>query len=144
MSTIVEIADAVVAHMLTRSFSQPFTPERTFQPIFDLADLETVQVSVVPRTMTITASSRNLSQYECTIDIGIQKRLEVGTIDQVQIDALLDLVEEIADAFRFERLSGYRDAAWVSVTNEPVVAAEHLDQHRQFTSLLTLTYRVLR
>lgn len=144
MSTIVEIADAVVGHLLTRAFSQPFTPVRTFQPVFDLAELQTLQISVVPRTMTITASSRNLSQYECTIDIGVQKKLGTPDGEQTEIEALLDMVEEIADAFRFERLSGYRDAAWVSVTNEPVVAAEHLDQHRQFTSLLTLTYRVLR
>ena len=80
------------------------------------------------------------------IDIGIQQRLQPTepSHEQGQIDALLDLVEEIVDHLRFERLVDFPEAAWAGIEHEPVVATEHLDQHRQFTSILTVTYRVLR
>lgn len=145
MSTITAIADAVVARLNAGSFSQSFTAERHYQPVFDLADLETLRVSVVPRSLAIVGASRRQSQFDAQIDIGIQKRLTPDpTDDQSEIDALLDLTEEITDYLRFERLPEAPEAVWVGVTQEPVVAAEHLEQHRQFTTILTLTYRVLR
>lgn len=148
MSTIVAIADAVVDRLNAASFSMPVTAVRHHQPTFDLADLETLRVSVVPRSLTVTGASRRQSQYDALIDIGVQKRLapapgSAGDED-AEIDALLDLVEEMADHLRFERLPTVPEAVWVGVAQEPVVAAEHLEQHRQFTSILTVTYRVLR
>jgi hypothetical protein len=74
--------------------------------------------------------------------VAIQKKL--GTIENGEIDDLMTLVEEIADAFRSKRLEGYTSAVCVKTENEPVYAQEHLDQMRQFTSVLTLTYRIMR
>jgi hypothetical protein len=54
------------------------------------------------------------------------------------------LVEEIADFFRLRRLTSYPDAIWVRTDNVPVYAPEHLEEFRQFTSVLTLTFRVVR
>lgn len=150
MSTIATIADAVVARLNAGSFSQSFTAERHYQPVFDLADLETLRVSVVPRSLVIVGASRRQSQYDAQIDVGVQKRLSPAPgnpgadDDRTQIDALLDLAEEITDYLRFERLPEAPEAVWVGVAQEPVVAAEHLEQHRQLTTVLTLTYRVLR
>jgi hypothetical protein len=148
MSTIVAIADAVVDRLNAGSFSIPVTAVRHHQPTFDLADLETLRVSVVPRSLTVTGASRRQSQFDALIDIGVQKRLAPAPSsagdEDAEIDALLDLVEELADNLRFERLPTVPEAVWVGVAQEPVVAAEHLEQHRQFTSILTVTYRVLR
>jgi hypothetical protein len=148
MSTIVAIADAVVERINAGSYSMPVDAVRHHQPTFDLAELETLRVSVVPRSLSITGASRRQQQFDALIDIGVQKRLSPapdGPEDEdAEIDGLLDLVEEISDHLRFERLPTAPEAVWVGVTNEPVVAAEHLAQHRQFTSILTVTYRVLR
>lgn len=145
MSTITTIADAVVARLNAGSFSENFTAERHYQPSFDLTDLETLRVSVVPRSLAILGASRRQSQYDAQIDIGIQKRLSAEpSDDQAEIDALLTLAEEIADYLRFERLAEAPEAVWVALAQEPVVATEHLEQHRQFTTILTVTYRVLR
>jgi len=56
----------------------------------------------------------------------------------------MELVEEIADHFRAQPLVGYPQARCVEVDNEPVYAVEHLEEFRQFTSVITLTYRVWR
>jgi len=41
-------------------------------------------------------------------------------------------------------LAGFPEAAWVGLAHEPVVSSESLEQHRVFTSVLSVTYRVRR
>ena len=137
------IADALAAHINAGTFSQPVSAERLFQPAFTLEDLKDLRVSVVPRTTGISAASRESSTFECVLDVGVQKKLPAEG-DVAEIDGLLDLVEEIADHVRLKRLPDAPDAAWVSIPHEPVVSTESLEQHRGFTSVLSVTSRVRR
>ena len=140
MSVITNIADAITASLNNEEFSQDFTAERLHQPSFDLTELDTLRVSVVPKSLTITNATRQHSFFDCAIDIGIQKRIA----NDAEVDALLDLVQEIADHLRHKRLADEPNAAWLAIEHDPVVASEHLDQNRQLTSVLTATYRVKR
>ncbi len=140
MSTLIALADAVKDSLNNASFSMSFTAQRLHQPSFDLAELAALHVSVVPKSETIATACRGNSFFDCAIDVGVQKKVA----DDAEVDALLDLVEEIADHLRLKRLDGYPSAAWLSIEHDPVVAAEHLDQNRQFTSVLSATYRVKR
>lgn len=143
MSTIALIADAVAAHINAGTFSQPVNAVRMYQPAFTLQDLAELRVSVVPRTVGISAASRDSSTFECVVDVGVQRKLPAEG-DQAQIDGLLDLVEEITDHLRLKRLPDAPEAAWVGIAHEPVVSSESLEQHRVFTSVLSVTYRVRR
>jgi len=143
VSTIVAIADAVAAHINAGAFSQPVNAQRLFQPAFTLEDLKDLRVSVVPRATAIAAASRDSSVFECVIDVGVQKKVPPEN-ERAEIDGLLGLVEEIADHLRLGRLPGAPEAAWVSIAHEPVVSSESLEQHRAFTSVLSVTYRVRR
>ena len=143
MSTIAAIADAVAAHINAESFSQPVSAKRMYQPAFTLEDLADLRVSVVPRTVDIAAATRDSSVFECVVDVGVQKKLPAEGAD-AEIDALLDLVEEITDHLRLGRLPDAPEAAWAGIANEPVVSSESLEQHRVFTSVLSVTYRVRR
>ncbi|HRQ75587.1 MAG TPA: hypothetical protein PK098_06670 [Phycisphaerales bacterium] len=144
MSTITQVADAIASALNDGAFSQEFTAQRLYQPSFELADLETLRVSVVPKSVTVTNASRTHAFLDCAIDIGVQKKLSPGSESETdaEIDALLALAEEIADHLRQKRLEAMPEAAWLSLEHEPIFAPEHLDQHRQFTSVLTVTYRV--
>lgn len=142
MSTVIEIADAIVASLNAGTFSQAFEAERKYQPAFELPDMQTLHVSVVPRSVAITTATRDSSYFDCSIDVGVQKK--VNPDEPVELDELMNLVEEIADHLRMKRLDGAPSAAWLSIANEPVFAPEHLEQWRQFTSVLTVTYRVRR
>ncbi|MBX3404503.1 MAG: hypothetical protein KF699_13920 [Phycisphaeraceae bacterium] len=143
MSTIAAIADAVAAHINAGTFSQPVSAVRMYQPAFTLEDLADLRVSVVPRTTAITAASRDSSVFECVVDVGVQKKLPAEDAQGV-IDGLLDLVEEIADHLRLKRLPDAPEAAWAGIAHEPVVSSESLEQHRVFTSVLSITYRMRR
>lgn len=143
MSTIAAIADAVAAHINAGTFSQPVSAERMYQPAFTLEDLADLRVSVVPRTVGIAAATRASSLFECVVDVGVQKKLPAEGAD-AEIDALLDFVEEITDHLRLSRLPDAPEAAWAGIAHEPVVSSESLEQHRVFTSVLSVTYRVRR
>ena len=143
MSTIAAIADAVAAHVNAGTFSQPVNAVRMYQPAFTLEDLADLRVSVVPRTVGIAAASRDSSTFECVVDVGVQKKLPAEG-EQGEIDALLDLVEEITDHLRLKRLPDAPEAAWTGIAHEPVVSSESLEQRRVFTSVLSVTYRIRR
>lgn len=142
MSTVIDIADAVVASLNAGTFSQTFEAERKYQPVYELPDMQTLHVSVVPRSVSITTATRETGYFDCAVDVGVQKKVNPDEPDE--IDALMNLVEEIADHLRMKRLNDAPQAAWVSIENEPAFASEHLDQQRVFTSVLTVTYRVRR
>ncbi len=145
MSLVTDIADAVVAELGAAppdTFSMAFTAERHVLPEFELKDLADLKVTVVPKSVEITAASRASSQYEIAVDIGIQKKL--GKDLDTEVAALGTLVDEIADYLRHRKLSQASFAVWVGIGNEPVYAPEHLAERRVFTSILTVTYRALK
>lgn len=142
MSVLLKIADAVVARLNSGSFELPFAAQRRYQPAFELAELATLRVSVIPRSIEVTGASRADSYFDFAVDVGVQQK--VNADDPDQLDRLMHLVEQLADYLRHERLPDAAEAAWVSIANEPAFATEHLDQQRVFTSVLTVTYRVRR
>jgi hypothetical protein len=139
MALAIDVADAVVAELAGGTFSQAFTPERRVLPSFDLKDLATLRVTVAPNAVEVTGGTRSVSQYDCRVDVGIQKRL--GRDLDAEVTHLCDLVEEIADYLRKRTLAKAPHALWMRTVNEPIYAPEHLLEHRTFTSVLTLTYR---
>jgi len=146
VSVIVEIADAVAASINTASdgdgFAEPVQAVRAYRPSYDLEQLGELKVSVVPRSVTTANLARQQSQVDCTVDVGLQQRVDAG--DDARLDALLDLAEQIGDHLRYKRLPGYPQAAWLSIEHEPVVAAEHLDERSTLTTVMSVTYRVRR
>jgi hypothetical protein len=139
MALIANIAEAVVTALNGHTFSHPFTAQRAYRPVFDLKEMTNLHVTVVPKGVELTTAGRGLAQSDVQIDIGVQKKL--ASADNAEIDPLLGLVQEIAE---FVRSTGrFGDAVWVKIENTPIYSQEHLGELRQFTSVLTLTLRVM-
>ena len=141
MAVITNIAEAVKDELNAGEFSLEFEAERMYQPFFELPEMKTLHVTVVPHGVEMQASGRSLVQHDYGIDVAVQKKFD--TDDPVELDPLMTLVEQIIDFFRLRRLDGL-NAACVRATNEPVYSQEHMEQFRQFTSVATLTFRVLK
>jgi len=139
MSTIADIAEALLTALNGHTFSPPFTAVRAYRAAFDLKDMKDPHVTVVPKGVEISTAGRGLAQSDVQIDIGVQKKL--AGADNAEIDALMGLVQEIAEFVRATRQFG--NAAWVRTENVPIYSQEHLAELRQFTSVLTLTLRVI-
>ena len=144
MAVITDIAEAVVSELNGGSFSQTFTAERGYAPAFELPEMKDLHVTVVPKGAAVMPGSRGHNQHDYQIDVAVQKKLSAVAADNAEIDALMALVEEIADFFRLRRLAAKPEAIWVKADNAPIYSSEHLSELRQFTSVLTLTFRVVR
>lgn len=144
MSTIIDIANGVVGELNspTSPIAGLATAERAYSPVFDLHDMKDLHVTVVPRGLEMSAASRSLTQSEVQIDIGVQEKLD--SKEQSEIDGLMVLVEQIADYLRGRRLGAVPEVVWLKTENNPIFAQEHMGELRQFTSVLTATYRVMR
>ena len=145
MSLVTAIADAVVTDLnvaAAGTFAQTFTAARHYRPQFDLAELKTLRVSVVPRGIAITGLMRSANQHDVSVDVAVQKK--VNPAGSAELDGLMTLVEQIADHFRLRRLTALPTALWTKTDNVPVYAPEHLEQKQVFTSVLTFTFRVVR
>jgi hypothetical protein len=139
---VVTIADAVTTALNAGGFAQPFTAVRLYRPQFELKDMDTLHVTVVPRGLTIQPASRGIDQHDYQVDVAVQKRL--ATENAAEIDSLMELVEQIGDRFRHKVLETDPPAMWMKSENAPIYAPEHLEQLRQFTSVVTLTFRAMR
>jgi len=143
MSVTTSLADAIAASLNAQGFTPAITAVRSHLPIFDLGQVgDALMVSVVPRSVLVTAASRTTNFFDVSTDIGVQKRIDPN--DPSQIDALLDLVEQIGDHLRLKPLDTFANAQWISSEHDPVLAAEHLERLNVFTSVLTVTHRVAR
>ncbi|MAX25274.1 MAG: hypothetical protein CMJ19_12310 [Phycisphaeraceae bacterium] len=149
MSLVTDIADAVAAEINAApgspaTFNQTFTAVRKVVPAYELSELTELKVTVVPKAVEISGSTRSASQYDITVDIGIQKKLPATPEMDAEVETLGMLVDQIAEYLRRRPLSTAPFASWVSITNDPVYAPEHLLEKRVFTSVLTLTYRAMK
>ena len=143
MSLATDIAAAVVAELAAApagTFPEGFEAVLRVLPEFGLADLAQLRVSVVPRSVRITAASRSESWREISLDIGIQRKL--GADLAAEVAALGELADRIVQYLERRPLSQAPQARWTSAAQEPLYAPVHLAEERVFTSVLTLTYRV--
>jgi hypothetical protein len=141
-SELLRISDAVVEALNAAILSQPFTAERHYQPVFDLAEMTDLHVTVVPRGVEVSQAARGKVQFDCKVDVAVQKKFEKG--DAAELDPLMELASEIAEIFRAKHLEDFPEAAWIKTEHAPVYAQEHMQELRQFTSVMTLTFRVVR
>ncbi|MBA3709598.1 MAG: hypothetical protein H0W83_12360 [Planctomycetes bacterium] len=138
MATTAEIADAVVAVLATVPGPIPVQAGRSWLPLADLTEMEALRVTVVPAGRTIAPAARDLLAHDHRIEIAVQKRLPSDTA--ADLDPLEALVERLALHLAHTPL-GISGLAWVGSEHAPLVAHEHLNELRQFTSLLVVTYR---
>jgi len=147
---IVQVAAAATAELNAAELSQEFTAERGYQPRVDLPDLAALHVTVMAKALRIAVATRAEAACEYDVDVAVQQRFTADADEaakRAEMDALMQLVEEIGDLFFAERLTGLEEggsAMCVATANDPIYVPEHLQELHQFTSVLTLTFRLVR
>jgi len=143
MSLVTTIADAVVATINASGLLTDTVADRSYLPRYDLREMQTLKVTVVPKTMTTDSVTRSHASHDITVDVAVQKKL--GNVDQAQAeqDGLMDLSEQVADHLRITPLVGQPNVRWIRTEHTAIYATEHLEQMRQFTALAAITFRIL-
>ena len=142
MADITDVADAMVAELNAYSFSLPFTAVRTFLPRYKLDELEDLHVTVVPISDSVLPGDRGKSRHDYEIDVAVQQKID--SLDNADVDPLIGLTEEIVDYFRGKRLTLSPSAVWGTTEVKALYAVEHMEQLRQFTSVVAFTFRAMR
>lgn len=137
---LIDLTDAVVDELNDHSFSMDLIAERTYLPQFELKQFSELRVSVVPREQRTERLTRESCSEICGIDVGVQMRF--AKQDAICIDPLMSLVDEILNHFNGLVFSG-TGALCTAIKPSPVYSPEHMEQFRQFTSVLTLTIKVM-
>ena len=143
MSVVTRMAKAVTAELnRDQEFSVPFEAVFSVKPGYELKELDTIRVVVVPKTLEIERVSRISSKYLVTVDIGIMQRLGKMTPEEA-VETLGDLVDKIAEFLSDREVEDFKAATFVSVANDPIYVPEFLTQNRTFMSVLTVRYVLL-
>lgn len=139
-SQIARMCDAVVDKLNAATLSQPFVAERHYQPQRELEEMDQLRVTVVPRGVNLQTQDRANLRTDVDIDIAVQKRVSEALAD---VESLVQLIEEIIAELWSEPFIEPPKARVVVIRNEPLYAPDHLRELRQFTSVITATYRIL-
>ncbi|MEW6249194.1 MAG: hypothetical protein AB1716_00980 [Planctomycetota bacterium] len=142
MTTAVEIASAICAHLNSTPLALDFEAMRKYRPAYTLDELATLRVTVVPKSVAISNAARNTDYFEVAVDVAVQKQVQPDNLGE--LDALAAFIEQVADTLRHQRLPGYPAAAWQSLAADPIFDPDHLSERNVFTAVLTVTYRVQR
>lgn len=130
MSEVLKIAEAVVTALAE------YNAELVFFPEFELQELETMRVAVVPAGMEYKILSRSSHEEVLKVSVGFLKR---GCEDE--LPELLKLVEGIGLGFLGRRCA---DASCVGVAFNPIYSPDHLRERGQFTSVMELAFKQIR
>ncbi|MBL8812297.1 MAG: hypothetical protein JNM43_19190 [Planctomycetaceae bacterium] len=143
MSVVSDVADAIVAELNAATLSQPVSAVRAYLPQYKLSEMQALHVTVVPKGLVVANPDRSRSQSDYSFDVAVQKKYGSGSNEE--LDALVQLVQDIILLFRTkQRLDSFPNAFWLKTEVPVLYAPEHMEQLRQFTSVLTLTYRVIQ
>jgi len=143
MARATDLADAIVTLLNGHEFSQDFTAERQFRPRYEMRDLKTLRVTVVPGGLEAERYSRTEDAETYRVGVAVQKKLGDEANEEAEIETLLDLAEEIDLYLRAQRIDS-PEAVWTGTEHPTLYDPDHLDQLRCFTSVLTLTYVTTR
>jgi hypothetical protein len=137
---VLQLAEKIVQTLNSGSFALAFTAVRTLFPFFELKDLSTLRVTIVPKSVNITTASRSSSEFDYQIDIAIQKA--VKSPDDAEVTALTELSLAIAKSFRGKI---YEDIGAVCFKQsiDPLYSVEYIQPPSVFTSVITLNFKII-
>lgn len=111
------------------------------KPDFDLEDLGTLVISVVPGPVSYTTETRGMELAEVTIGVVIARHVA----SEAQIAEAEDLEQEILDALRVGAVLPTQvpqDTDWGEVANPIPYDPEQLETRNVFMGQVTITYKV--
>lgn len=136
----VTIAEQVKTEINAHTFTLAITAVRKYLPEFDLKDMAALHCTVVPKSVETETQSRESESDDVQIDVVLQQLADPANLTTV--DALMSLVQEVADFFRLRSLTD-GSASWVK-TEQLIYSVDHMSEKRLFTNVLTFTFKTVR
>jgi hypothetical protein len=152
-STIVQVADAVLATVKGLSFDFPYTANRGYGDIDEqLEERDKAQIDVIPSAQPLLEqATRGAWAYRVDVHVVLRQRfsaleraLQDGRFDNAILDPMVEAVERIAEALTPVRFTSIEpiDAKFFQSAIESLYISEHLRQFGQFTGHIRVTFMV--
>lgn len=143
MSRVGSICDAIVTALDGGTFSQSFTPIKSYAPILTHSEMSDVRVIVFPLNFDTERESRGVRQHDHVIHIGVIKKL--ANKDEATVDPWITLVEEIDTFINAEANRSLAGGIGKIVESKtaPIFDADMLNKQNLFASIIAATYREL-
>ena len=149
------VVNALTAGLVASSFSQTFVPERSYadwELALDDADKGELRCDVVPVNNPKTElDGRNSLSYTLACDLILRQKLNsphqdevTGRIGLPHVDNLVGLLLELHEFFCIDRFADLEDAAWEATDVRAAYVANHLNEHRQYTGVIRITFSTSR
>jgi hypothetical protein len=136
----ITIADSIVTALNAAELSIDFTATREYVPRFEAENAAIVQVQVVPKQDSREIGSAANDNATIDIDIGVMKKLQDAVTDEkAEMDALLELCEEIKAVINRERLAGATDSICIGLAQAIPYDVEKFED-RIFLTVITATF----
>lgn len=120
-----------------------FTASRVSIVRFDAADLDSLTVSVIPRSVSNDYITRGAVARSIGVDVAIQQRLADGQSTTTQVDTLVGYVEEVKSFLESKAnrvLPGLNGLTLWKIEQDPLYYQTHLLEKNVFTAVLSITY----
>lgn len=147
MSSIIAIADAIVALLITGNnaawFPMPVeTIERRWAPDLEIADVASLRISVVPRLESRTRVTRDTDALGPTVDIALMQHLPQSTDSRTnQVDVYATMAQAVADIIVRDQLPALPDVRLVGLVHDPLIDQARLVANRCIFSVISTTWR---
>lgn len=128
MANVVEISKSVANYL--SDFEATFSTI----PEFSLKQLEKRRIVVVPMNTSYKIISRGAIEEECKVSVGVLKR-----ITDDELEKMISFVSYLATYLLGSTHCGSK---CVLSEYDPLYYPEHLRENRQFTSIITLTFKM--
>jgi hypothetical protein len=146
-----QCADAIVRELNAHQFAVSFKAARVNRPLYGLADLATLIVSVMPVTRTTETATRGEDQITLRVDVGLQVHFATADKQNTDSDPLLDLGEEICEHFARAQLTGADGSSFFQALrtvygdeDSPFYDLDHAHSLEVFTGVASLYFITFR
>lgn len=146
MARVVDIAEAV--RVVVQAAWPALTVVRSYRQVTRLEDVpqDKFLIFVAPASSESERASRIHWSHDVSVWIVIQRKIprSEGVLSQADFDAAIAAIEVTQSALEASPVLMSGDSAigqLLTIGNEPIYRAEHIDKQDVFTSVLTATYR---
>lgn len=140
-SPIATIADAVATALNgAGTFALPFSAVRIYRPEFNLEDMGTLHVTVIPGNVVRRQIARRLVERLYSVGVLVQRKVTAETNEE--IDPLIEVADQIAEYIGPGELANSGGAEWVETEHEPIYDPDHMKEMKLFTNPVIFTFRL--
>lgn len=136
-TAIATVAASLAAVLEDLTLGQPFDVVQAFRPSREISDLETLTLTVMPRSIERNSATRSHENVDYLLDVGVQQKL-TDTDEETKVAALVAITTTVADTLYGLRLDGF---TCIETKIDPVHSEGHLQNARIFTSIATGRFR---